>query len=75
MGMKTETAHVHDAVLENLHPGEPFFVLRGQDVLAPYAILMYAGRLRLMGRPEHMIGGAGKAGNTAEAWTPSNRPD
>jgi hypothetical protein len=27
---------------ELLHPGEPFFLLRGQDLLTPVIVLMYA---------------------------------
>jgi hypothetical protein len=32
--------------LPDLKPGEPCFILRGQDVLAPLAVQTYAGMLR-----------------------------
>jgi hypothetical protein len=31
---------------DRLHPDEPFFTLRGQDIVAPYAVQAYAALVR-----------------------------
>lgn len=36
----------HTNPLEKLHPGEPYFFLRAQDVHAPATVRDYADRLR-----------------------------
>lgn len=47
MRLRVWTMSRYDDVLEAVtHPGEPVFVLRGQDVLAPLAVQAYAGALR-----------------------------
>ncbi len=35
--------------LEKLHPGEPFFFIRAQDIYAPAAVMSYASLLRASG--------------------------
>lgn len=35
-----------------LHPDEPWFVVRAQDVIAPQAVAAYAGYLRTIGLDE-----------------------
>ena len=44
-------AHVELKGLE-LKPGEPWFLLRGQDVLTPNAMRQYAFRVERLGKPE-----------------------
>lgn len=47
-----------------LHPDEPFFFLRGQDVLAPFALQGYAALLRAAAAGDqdvaHRVQGAGR---------------
>lgn len=40
------------AAIDKLHPGEPCFLLRAQDLLAPDAVLEYAFRLKAEGRDQ-----------------------
>lgn len=39
-----------------LHPEEPFFFLRGQDILAPFALQGYAALLRAAAAGAHGLG-------------------
>lgn len=42
----SNTEFKYEDGLPDLRPGEPFFFLRAQDVLAPFAVLAYAQLLR-----------------------------
>ena len=42
----SSTEFKYEDGLPDLRPGEPFFFLRAQDVLAPFAVLAYAAQLR-----------------------------
>lgn len=42
----SSTEFKYEDGLPDLRPGEPFFFLRAQDVLAPFAVLAYAQLLR-----------------------------
>lgn len=41
MGYRNEDGSWHDSCLDKLHPGEPFFVLRAQDRLAPSLVELW----------------------------------
>lgn len=40
------------AAIDKLHPGEPCFLLRAQDLLAPDAVFFYVSRLKQEGKVE-----------------------
>lgn len=42
--------------LPDLRPGEPFFFLRAQDVLAPFAVMAYAAQLRAAAAGANAVG-------------------
>ena len=42
----SEAAFKYEDGLPDLRPGEPFFFLRAQDVLAPFAVMQYAALRR-----------------------------
>jgi len=50
-----------------LHPGEPVFVLRAQDALAPYAVTAYAQLLRAAAAGAHAHAGETAAQLRAQA--------
>lgn len=64
-----------DRCLENCAPDEPIFVLRAQDALAPFVIMIYANLLRLMGRPKEKAESAEAVAKLMEAWPKRKLPD
>lgn len=75
MGQKAADGTFVCRCLDNVQPGEPFFVLRGQDLLAPYIVMMYANLMRLLGRPTEKILGAEAVAKMMEAWPNRKMPD
>lgn len=51
-----------------LHSGEPFFVLRGQDRLAPQMIGEWIKAAELSGTPEHKLDLARQVQESMERW-------
>lgn len=46
---------LEDACLDKLEPGEPFFVLRGTDMLSPVLVKEWAGRALQVGASEAKV--------------------
>ena len=49
MGYRKDDGSWHDTCLDKLKHGEPFFVLRAQDIFAAEAVEAYADALRRSG--------------------------
>lgn len=54
--------------LNKLHPNEPFFVLRGNDKLAPRLIAAWADAAEQMGTPLPKVQEARQCGQDMLAW-------
>lgn len=63
-----ETGQLIDGCLEKLQPGEPFFVLRAQDKLAPALVTLWTRLARLHGCPESKLLEAGDTAYRMESW-------
>lgn len=65
-----------DPCYAKLVPGEPFFVLRGQDVFAPALVRMWAEKVVLAGPVDkEKIGIALATADAMEAWPNRKIPD
>ncbi len=61
--------------LAKLKPGEPFFVLRGQDALAPIFVRGWAEMARQNGLSAEKFAEAMKRADAMAAYTPRKLPD
>lgn len=75
MGKRNDDGSWHDACLTKLKPGEPFFVLRGQDELASALVRTWAWRARMYGLPTDRFDEAMATADAMEAWLPRKMPD
>lgn len=62
-------------VLKKLKPGEPFFVLRGQDKLAVAAVRHWANAAEAAGVPQAKVDNARKCGWAMQGHRPIKMPD
>jgi len=51
MGFKRDDGTLEDTCLNKVKPGEPIFVLRAQDKLAPALVFLWAAMAELHGCP------------------------
>ena len=63
------------AVLQKLKPGEPFFVLRGQDTLAMATVRFWANEAEKAGIPQAKVDNARKCGWAMQNYRPKKMPD
>lgn len=75
MGQKAADGSFVCSCLDKIEPGEVFFVLRAQDLLAPFVIMVYANLLRLLGRPADKIASAEAIAKMMEAHPKRKMPD
>ncbi len=61
--------------LAKLHPDEPYFVLRGQDVLAPAIVRRWADRAREADVDPAKIAEADRIAYDMERWQARKVPD
>lgn len=55
--------------------GEPIFILRGQDLIAPGLVLQWANRAAKNGTPAEKVEEARKIAAAMEAWPVRKYPD
>ena len=58
-----------------LPAGEPYFVLRGQDEFARFALSAYRYQLRVSGYPKDALDHLQEHIDEMKAWEPKKRPD
>lgn len=75
MGKRLEDGSWKDACLDKLKPGEPFFVLRAQDKLAPTLVRDWALMAKLNGAPDEKILEAQETAAEMENWPNRKFPD
>jgi hypothetical protein len=75
MGMRQKDGTWKDSCLEKLKPGEPFFVLRAQDMLSSGLVHEWVTLARRMGCPESKVQGARNIAIAMEAWQGRKYPD
>lgn len=75
MGKRNEDGTWKDSCLEKLHPGEPFFVLRGQDRLAPMMVSLWTALAQLHGMNREKINEALDTAAAMENWPKRKYPD
>jgi hypothetical protein len=61
--------------LNKLAPGEPYFVLRGQDLLAPELVEAWAIEAELNGCPPAKIADARAIAKAMRRWSKRKMPD
>jgi len=59
---------IQDSCLEKVKPGEPIFVLRAQDRLAPIVVRLWADIAALHGAPVDRISEALNCAGLMEEW-------
>jgi hypothetical protein len=64
-----------DQCLKNVHPGEPIFVLRAQDKLAPALVRAWALRAEGYGCPPEKVQEAYDCAEAMEHWPTRKYPD
>ena len=72
MGRRKEDGTWEDSCLEKLKPGEPFFVLRAQDLLAPEIVREWATRAHTAGTPREKVIEAFETSKRMEEWAAAN---
>jgi hypothetical protein len=75
MGRRNDDGTWQDSCLAKLKPGEPFFVLRAQDILASAGVRVWAARAKASGTPEHKVIEAIRTADEMEKWEPRKYPD
>lgn len=65
----------HDTCLDNLKPGEPFFVLRAQDITAPRLVRLWAAMASDQVCPQDKIYEAFNTAAAMEDWPVRKYPD
>jgi len=63
------------SAIHHLLPGEPFFLLRAQDLLAPILLRIWADLARIHGASADKVGGAREIANQMEDWPDRKWPD
>lgn len=64
-----------DSCFANLKPGEPFFVLRGQDILGSMGVRDWAARAEHHGCPRAKVNEANDTAGAMEDWPDRKYPD
>jgi hypothetical protein len=72
LGHKTLSGALIDSCLAKVKPGEPFFTLRAQDLLAPWAVRQWAARAQENGTPQEKIDAALALAAEMEEWARKN---
>lgn len=75
MGYRNEDGTWHDNCLEKIKPGEPIFVLRGQDILAPGFIRGWAVHARSHGLCAEKVCEALDCADAMDNWPSRKYPD
>ena len=75
MGYRNEDGTWHDSCLDKVKPGEPIFVLRAQDKLAPRLVRLWAEMARDADCPSDKIAEAFITAGEMEAWPDRKFPD
>lgn len=75
MGKRLESGEWQDSCLDKLKPGEPFFVLRAQDKLAPDIIREWAIKAKSYGLPMDKYQEALDTASAMDQWTNRKYPD
>ncbi len=81
IGMHAKERAEHYAQIMNnpciakLKPGEPFFVLRGQDVLASPIVREWCDRASAIGVPADKLSEAYNKADAIRLWQPKKQPD
>lgn len=75
MGYKKDDGTWHDTCLDKLKPGEPFFVLRAQDIHASQLVRLWAYMAELSGCPEKKVWEAIQTVSAMEEWPNRKYPD
>ena len=75
MGFKREDGTFQDTCLDKVKPGEPIFVLRAQDKLAPALVRLWAERAAVNGCDPAKVLEAGDISREMEKWEPRKFPD
>lgn len=63
------------SVLERVHPGEPIFVLRAQDITADGLVDQWVNRAAKRGCPEAKVAGARLIAEAFRLWPKRKLPD
>ena len=78
--IRTRTAQVRDLRrafaelrLDRIHPGEPVYVLRAQDLHAPAVIRHWADLAQQRGTPMTKVASARLVAQDMETWASANR--
>ena len=66
---------IENRCLDNLKPGEPFFVLRGQDELAPEIVRYWVQEARKNDYPPEKAKEVLRFADEMEKWQPRKFPD
>lgn len=66
--------HFEDECLHNVKPGEPFFVLRGQDEMAPDLVETWARQAELLKIAPEKVIEARKVAAEMRDWKPRRLP-
>lgn len=72
MGMRAQDGSLKDACLEKLQLGEPFFVLRGRDLLASWTVRQWAHNAQQNGTPQSKVDEALACASAMEEWAHRN---
>lgn len=75
MGKKLDDGTLQDSCLEKLYPGERFFVLRAQDLLAPQTIRAWANEAIMKGMTKEKYDEAMACAAEMEQWPDRKYPD
>lgn len=75
MGYRDTTGKWVDSCLDKLKPGEPFVVLRGQDILAPAALLKWCDEAVGVGVPTAKVAEMMDTIREMKQWEPRKIPD
>ena len=75
MGYRKEDGTYHDTCLDKLKPGEPFFVLRAQDITAPRLVRLWAEMAGDQVCPRDKILEAQNTAADMEDWPARRYPD
>lgn len=75
MGKRLADGTWQDSCLSNVKPGEPIFVLRAQDKLAPELIRDWAIKAHINGASDDKVNEALATANAMEDWPVRKYPD
>jgi len=75
MGHRKDDGSWHDTCLDKLEHGEPFFVLRAQDIWATVLVRLWATFASITGCPPEKIAEAHETATLMELWSPRKFPD